>query len=588
MDLREAFERLDVEAGTAPKKARRAYLKLLKVHKPESDPEGFQQIREAWERIQGAKDWELEKLNRDPEPTNEPPADPFRRGLAGKWQGLAWTMPRRNWGQQVILARGEKVGPLEHHEETARVVAQHSDWGGGARSSAMPGELVDQRGPDLLQPFFERCAKATDAERVAIAREAVATLPDRPEAHQLLHEALIVTSQMEAAAEALRTAHLAGLPGFLEPLLRQHPEHLRPEELDEARREAGHNLDPVAVARALLAREDAQGAVRAMRWGIDAALRGAKEHVPSVHVTLDFVLQLYRHGHPGAARELHDHLRRWMRDSGRETELRGSQLAATYHLTGELASLPRDFPSAVHAALSRGILDGDPSFASSELARWTLDSTPEEVSRAAGALATYAPTLHQAVGRFLDRKTAGVYAPLPKPKLKHWADPAGAGKASAEAEAKAHAARTGVTPERGPSRPQLISIGVLVLLVLIAIVRIVSSGSSSPRVIPTPPPIPQAVGPTSEQLVASASRVCSHVPDGDERCTQAWAWADALEAHDCASAQSAKAAFERAVAAASGPNAALERILIDAAKFDLDRGTRIDCAAGSAAGGLSP
>jgi hypothetical protein len=588
MDLREAYEQLDVEVGTAPKKARRAYLKLLKVHKPETDPAGFQQIREAWERIKDAKDWELEQLNREPEPTNAPPADPFRPGLAEKWQGLQWTMPRRNWGQQVILARGETQGMESHHEETARVISQQTEWGGGARSSTVPGQLADNRGPDPLQAFFERCAKATDAERVAIAREAVAVLPDRPEAHHLLHEALIVTSQMEAAADALRAAHRAGLPGFLEPLLRQHPEHLLPEELDQARREAGHTLDPVAVARALLSREDPEGAVRAMRWGIDAALRGAKEHVPSVHVTLDFVLQLYRHHHPGPARELHDHLRRWMRDSGRETELRGSQLAATYHMTGELAALPRSFPAAVQAALSRGILDGDPSFASTELARWTLDNDADAVAQANEALVVYAPTLHRAVGRYLDRKTAGVYAPLPQPKLKHWADPAGAGKASAAADATA-AGMPGATPKRGPSRPQLIGIGVLVVLVLIAIVRIVSSGSSGPRVVQQPPPIPAQIGPTTAQLQQSADRICSHITPSDERCLAARAWADALIAGDCGAASGAKSRFEAAMANPAGEPSeiALQQILINAAKFDLERGTRIDCAA-AAAGGASP
>ena len=78
MDLRQAYERLGVEPGTEPKKARRAYLKLLKVHKPETDPAGFQSIREAWETIQGAKDWEIEALDRAPEPANAAPPDPFR------------------------------------------------------------------------------------------------------------------------------------------------------------------------------------------------------------------------------------------------------------------------------------------------------------------------------------------------------------------------------------------------------------------------------------------------------------------------------------------------------------------------------
>ena len=586
MDLRQAYERLDVEPGTEPKKARRAYLKLLKVHKPETDPTGFQSIREAWERIQGAKDWELEQLNRAPEPTNEPPADPFRRGVDPQWAGLSWTMPRRNWGQQVILARGEKVGELQHVEETARVVSQQADWGGGSRTSAVPGaELGANAGPDPMVEFVARCAQATDAQRVAIAREAVAGLPHRPEAHWLLHEALIVTSQMEAAAEALRVAHRAGMPGFLEPLLRQHPEHLLPEELDEARREAGHSLDPVAVARALLAREDAAGAVRAMRWGIDAALRGAKQHVPSVHVTLDFVLQLYRHHHPNAARELYEHLRRWMRDAGRETELRGSQLAATYHLTGELAGLPRSFPPAVQAALSRGILDGDPAFAATELASWTLEN-PDAATKATEALQIYAPTLHQAVGRFLDRRTAGVYAPLPQPKLKHWADPAGAGKKAAAADAAAFAS---VDAEKKAKRQRLFWIGVLVVLVILAVVRVVSQQSrpSSP-VVTAPPPIP-VVGPTEAQLRTSVDRICGRAGLTDPRCARAREWMGALVDGDCGRVLAAQAGFDGAVAAAAvgaAAEAALDNIVIDAAKFELERGTRIQCA--SAPGGPSP
>lgn len=51
MSLDEALERLGIDAETEHKVARRAYLRLLKKHKPEQDPEGFQRLRTAWERV---------------------------------------------------------------------------------------------------------------------------------------------------------------------------------------------------------------------------------------------------------------------------------------------------------------------------------------------------------------------------------------------------------------------------------------------------------------------------------------------------------------------------------------------------------
>ncbi len=587
MDLRQAYERLGVEPGTEPKKARRAYLKLLKVHKPETDPAGFQSIREAWETIQGAKDWEIEALDRAPEPANAAPPDPFRRGKDPDFAHLPWTMPRRSWGQQVILARGRATGEEVHAAMTARVVSQHADWGGGARISAIPGgDGGPYRGGDPLAGFVERMTKATDADRVLIAREAVAAHPANAEAHRLLHRSLLVVSDMPGAAEALRTAHRAGLPGFLEPLLRQHPEHLLPEELDEARREAGHGLDPVAVARALLVRGDAQGAVRAMRWGIDAALRGAKEHVPTVHVVLDFVLQLYRHHEPGPARELHDHLRRWMRDSGRETELRGSQLAATYHLTGELAALPRHYPAAVQAALSRGILDGDPAFAATELAQWTVEHGPE-AEKAAEELEVYAPTLFRSVAKYLDRRTAGVYAPLPQPKMKHWGDPAAAGSGSTGSGSTGSGSAGTATPQPaaakkgGLSKGQMIGLAVLLVLVVLAFVRIVVTQERAVREpLPPRPPTIATTGPTDAQLDASVERICSHTKDrSDPRCQTAVTWAQALHAQaSCATLATAKQAFDAALeVAAANPSGGFENILINAAKFDLDHANRLRC-----------
>jgi len=47
----EALGELGITAAADAQTARRAYLKLIKVRKPETDPEGFQRARRAYERI---------------------------------------------------------------------------------------------------------------------------------------------------------------------------------------------------------------------------------------------------------------------------------------------------------------------------------------------------------------------------------------------------------------------------------------------------------------------------------------------------------------------------------------------------------
>ncbi len=53
MTLDEALSTLGLARGASPEEARRAYLRLLKKHKPEVDPEGFRRVRAAYEVTQG-------------------------------------------------------------------------------------------------------------------------------------------------------------------------------------------------------------------------------------------------------------------------------------------------------------------------------------------------------------------------------------------------------------------------------------------------------------------------------------------------------------------------------------------------------
>lgn len=54
VDSDEAFSVLGVEAPTSAEAIRRAYLRLVRKHSPERDPEGFQRVREAYDLLRDA------------------------------------------------------------------------------------------------------------------------------------------------------------------------------------------------------------------------------------------------------------------------------------------------------------------------------------------------------------------------------------------------------------------------------------------------------------------------------------------------------------------------------------------------------
>ena len=54
MTIDEARRILGVADDAAPDEVRRAYTRLVKVHKPDRDPDGFRRVREAFEQIREA------------------------------------------------------------------------------------------------------------------------------------------------------------------------------------------------------------------------------------------------------------------------------------------------------------------------------------------------------------------------------------------------------------------------------------------------------------------------------------------------------------------------------------------------------
>ncbi|HEY0552625.1 MAG TPA: hypothetical protein VGG20_00045 [Thermoanaerobaculia bacterium] len=51
LTLADALNELGIDTSATPDDAQRAYLRRIEVHKPETDPEGFHRLREAYERV---------------------------------------------------------------------------------------------------------------------------------------------------------------------------------------------------------------------------------------------------------------------------------------------------------------------------------------------------------------------------------------------------------------------------------------------------------------------------------------------------------------------------------------------------------
>lgn len=72
MTFDEALAELGIEGDVEPDQARRAYLRLLKIRKPETDPQGFMRLREAYDLIKPGLEWRAVVLRTRAAP--EPPA----------------------------------------------------------------------------------------------------------------------------------------------------------------------------------------------------------------------------------------------------------------------------------------------------------------------------------------------------------------------------------------------------------------------------------------------------------------------------------------------------------------------------------
>jgi hypothetical protein len=353
--LTEAWTELGVEPGADAETVRRAYLRLIKTRKPESDPVGFQRARTAFEVARA--DGEIESLA----------AESVRRHA-----------PAFSGSSGGPGAPGAPPSPAP---------------GGAAGDGAAQGDIVFEGFRSAWQSIRP---SADQRQRLEIAREAVAVLPHDPRAHWLLVSTLSHVGTETALADALRAGWRAGFPEFLEALLVRLPTKATREEIDAgfASQEAAVRLAAAVAAAGWNAPRGAALVVELCRTAMEAPLDARDDRVRELPMLrlLDVVLALHAAGALDAAAEAQAALRACLHDSGLELALAAGPLGGVWLLTEEIGGLPPEFPRPLRAAFAFATRAGDLQSAYVDTCR-AIELDRSEVSLWASNLSASAPNV---------------------------------------------------------------------------------------------------------------------------------------------------------------------------------------------------
>jgi len=340
--LEEAWRELGVEPDADAETVRRAYLRLIRTRKPESDPVGFKRAREAFEIA--------------------------RAGSEIEW--IAAGMARRR--VRVFGGSPVPIAAAPPRATPAATDAPSPPAPDPAREPPAPADPAPaDDGPARNDVVFEGFSRAWHSippsadqrQRLEIAREAVAVLPRDPRAHWLLVTTFSRLGQEAGLADALRAGWRAGWPEFLEALLIRVPGRATREEIEAGFTAPAPTLRLAAAAAAV--RWDAPRAAAvivdlcaaAMAAPLDARGDGVRE-LP-ISRMLDVILALHDSGALDAAADAQAALRGCLQESGLEIALVQGPLGGIWTLTEELGALPRDFPAALRASFASATRAGD-------------------------------------------------------------------------------------------------------------------------------------------------------------------------------------------------------------------------------------
>jgi hypothetical protein len=377
--LTDAWRELGVDPGADAETVRRAYLRLIKTRKPESDPAGFQRAREAYELARASGDLES-----------------IAGGSGGRQHAAVFFegTPAEATGHPRSAASQQAPGPGPAPPPA----------GGGARPQA-----------DVIFDGFSSAwnsipASADQRQRLEIAREAVAVLPDDPRAHWLLVTTLSRLGPDAALADALRAGWRAGWPEFLEALLVRLPGRATREEIDAAfsLRDPATRLAAAAAAVGWDPNRAAALIVELCRTAMDAPLDARGDHVRDLPIPrlLDVILALHAAGAVGPAMEAQAALRGCLQDSGLELALVHGPLGGIWTLTEEIGALPPEFPPTLRTAFAIATRTGDLSSAYVDASRLIV-SDRGRVRRWATHLVDTAPNVAGILRTALTQQAAG-------------------------------------------------------------------------------------------------------------------------------------------------------------------------------------
>lgn len=194
MTFDDALQVLGIDGTASRKAARRAYLKLVKVHKPDRDPEGFQRVRAAFElidqQIEWRQAWDLSAEDAAGADDDSPLADPAPPEAVAP-NGAP------DDSHEIDAPPPPDLLPLDPLPVDALLFEDPADHAPA---------LTPEECPQTLMGQAYAAARAGDAERAeadamrafALAREALGAAP--PTAYDALHVCLLLYAQGHPAA----------------------------------------------------------------------------------------------------------------------------------------------------------------------------------------------------------------------------------------------------------------------------------------------------------------------------------------------------------------------------------------------------
>jgi hypothetical protein len=350
---------LDPEATFDAAAARRAYLKAIKRHKPESDPEGFKRVRAAYEVLTAYRTFVATVVPAPAPPPADPPPSPA--------PSQASPPPQPGPAQAAV------VDLLSVRRRLAELPAR--PW----------------------QP------------RVALAREAHQRAPTDPQVRELLIQELALAGQMAEVVAVLRAAAGAGDRLSLLRLVGSFPTEATEAELERLRGD-GSSANLLLVAAARVGRDEPDLARSVVEEAL-AALPVESVAPPLVHRVLVIVLELHQRGLVPAASQVWTALSRALGPEGLRAAGVAHHTAIYFLFCSELERVP-ELPRDLREGVARTALTGDPSWAVDALEVFARYDGARTVKKVLAALNEQAPNVRRLLGplRFDSNASVGLTA----------------------------------------------------------------------------------------------------------------------------------------------------------------------------------